>query len=45
MVGIVAALAAGGWYWYQSRDDDGEVRYRLAKAREQGEDIARVASA
>ena len=28
---ILAALGAGGWYWYQSRDADGEVRYRLAK--------------
>src|SRR5688572_12521474 len=28
---VVAALAAGGWYWYQSRDGNGEVRYRLAK--------------
>jgi HlyD family secretion protein len=25
------ALAAGGVYWYQSRDGDGELRYRLAK--------------
>ena len=28
---ILAALGAGGWYWYQSRDAEGEVRYRLAK--------------
>jgi HlyD family secretion protein len=28
---ILAALGAGGWYWYQSRDANGEVRYRLAK--------------
>jgi len=28
----VAALAAGGWHWLQSRDGNGEVRYRLAKA-------------
>jgi HlyD family secretion protein len=28
---IVAVLGAGAWYWYQSRDADGEVRYRLAK--------------
>jgi HlyD family secretion protein len=28
---LLAALAAGGWYWVQSRNDDGEVRYRLAK--------------
>src|SRR5262245_16280138 len=27
----LAALAAGGWYWYQSRSGDGEVRYRTAK--------------
>src|SRR5687768_3600306 len=25
------ALAAGGWYWYQSRDGEGDVRYRTAK--------------
>ena len=25
------ALGAGGWYWLQWRDADGEVRYRLAK--------------
>jgi HlyD family secretion protein len=31
MVLAVAALAAGGWYWYQSRSGDGEVRYRTAK--------------
>ena len=28
---LLAALAAGGWYWVQSRNDDGEVRYRLAE--------------
>ena len=28
---ILAALGAGGWYWYQSRDAEGDVRYRLAK--------------
>ena len=28
---LLAVLAAGGWYWYQSRDGEGEVRYRLAK--------------
>ena len=27
----VAALAAGGWHWLQTRDANGEVRYRLAK--------------
>jgi HlyD family secretion protein len=25
------ALAAGGWYWLQSRNAEGEVRYRLAR--------------
>ena len=25
------AAAAGGWYWYDSRSGDGEVRYRTAK--------------
>ena len=28
---VLAALAAGGWYWFQSRSGDGEVRYRTAK--------------
>jgi HlyD family secretion protein len=27
----VAVLAAGGWYWYDSRSAEGEVRYRTAK--------------
>ncbi len=27
----LVALGAGAWYWFQSRNDDGEVRYRLAK--------------
>ncbi len=27
----VAALAAGGWYWYGSRNGEAEVRYRVAK--------------
>lgn len=27
----IAVLAAGGWYWYDSRNSDGEVRYRTAK--------------
>jgi HlyD family secretion protein len=29
---LAAAAVAGGWYWWQSRDADGEVRYRLARA-------------
>jgi len=28
---VVLAIAAGGWYWYQSRDGDAELRYRVAK--------------
>jgi HlyD family secretion protein len=28
---VFAVLAAGGWYWYQSRNGDGQVRYRVAK--------------
>jgi HlyD family secretion protein len=31
LVLVVAALAAGGWYWLQSRDGNGEVKYRVAK--------------
>ncbi len=27
----VAALATGSWYWLQSRDGNGEVKYRLAR--------------
>jgi HlyD family secretion protein len=27
----IAVLAAGGWYWYDSRSGDGEVRYRTAR--------------
>src|SRR5687768_8970344 len=27
----IAALAAGGWYWYDSRNGEGEVRYRTAR--------------
>jgi HlyD family secretion protein len=27
----VAALAAGGWQWLQTREADGEVKYRIAK--------------
>jgi HlyD family secretion protein len=28
---LVAAAAAGGWYWYDSRGSAGEVRYRTVK--------------
>jgi HlyD family secretion protein len=28
---VVLAAAAGGYFWYQSRAQDGEVKYRLAK--------------
>jgi len=28
---LVLAAVAGGWYWFQSRNGDGEVKYRLAK--------------
>jgi HlyD family secretion protein len=28
---VVAAAAGGGWYWYQSRADSADVRYRVAK--------------
>ena len=31
IVAAFAMLAAGGWYWYDSRGGDGEVRYRTAK--------------
>ncbi|MCD6043481.1 MAG: HlyD family efflux transporter periplasmic adaptor subunit, partial [Burkholderiales bacterium] len=31
LVIFLTAAAAGGWYWYQSRGADGEVRYRLAR--------------
>jgi len=31
LVLAVAALAAGGWYWYGSRNGEAEVRYRVAK--------------
>src|SRR6185503_9100645 len=27
----LAGAAGGGWYWYQSRADGGELRYRMAK--------------
>jgi HlyD family secretion protein len=27
----VAALAAGGWHWLQTRDANGEVKYRIAR--------------
>ncbi len=28
---VLAVLAAGGWFWYDSRSGEGEVRYRTAK--------------
>jgi HlyD family secretion protein len=28
---LLAAFAGGGWYWWQGRSADGEVRYRTAK--------------
>ncbi|HEU4351789.1 MAG TPA: efflux RND transporter periplasmic adaptor subunit [Burkholderiales bacterium] len=28
---FVATLGAGGWYWLETRDGNGEVKYRLAK--------------
>src|SRR5688572_1425130 len=28
---VIAVLAAGGWYWYDSRSGEGEVRYRTAR--------------
>jgi HlyD family secretion protein len=28
---LIVAAGAGGWYWYQSRGEPGEVKYRLAK--------------
>jgi len=31
LAAAVVATGAGGWYWYQSRNGDGEVRYRLAR--------------
>jgi HlyD family secretion protein len=31
LVLAIAVLAAGGWYWYDSRSGEGEVRYRTAK--------------
>ncbi|TAK85436.1 MAG: efflux RND transporter periplasmic adaptor subunit [Betaproteobacteria bacterium] len=31
LVLLVLAAAAGGYFWYQSRSPDGEVKYRLAK--------------
>jgi HlyD family secretion protein len=31
IVAALAVLAAGGWYWYDSRNSDSEVRYRTAK--------------
>ena len=32
LAALAAAAVAGGAYWWQSREDDGEVRYRLARA-------------
>ena len=40
---LVAAVAGGGWYWYQLRVDSGEVRYRVAKV-ERGPMAAVVAA-
>jgi len=31
IVAALAVLAAGGWYWYDSRNSDSELRYRTAK--------------
>ena len=31
ILALVVAAAGGGWYWYQSRGDGAEVRYRVAK--------------
>ena len=28
---LALAIAGGGWYWYQSRNDDAQLRYRVAK--------------
>src|SRR5918992_3548083 len=28
---VVVAAVGGGWYWYQSRADGADVRYRMAK--------------
>src|SRR5215212_4669198 len=28
---VLLAFAGGGWYWWQGRSADGEVRYRTAK--------------
>jgi len=40
---VLLACAAGGWYWYQSRNGGGEPRYRLAKV-ERGPIAAVVAA-
>jgi HlyD family secretion protein len=40
---VVAAVAAGAWYWWQSRTGEGEVKYRLAKV-ERGPMAAVVAA-
>src|SRR5688572_12796969 len=31
LLAVAGAAAAGGWIWWQARDDDGAVRYRLGK--------------
>jgi HlyD family secretion protein len=31
IMALVVAAAGGGWYWYQSRTDGADVRYRVAK--------------
>src|SRR5687768_12428287 len=31
LLAVVGAAGAGGWIWWQLRDDDGAVHYRLAK--------------
>jgi HlyD family secretion protein len=42
LLAVIAAAVAGGWYW-QSRGDNGEVKYRLAKV-ERGPMAAVVAA-
>ena len=43
LLAVLAAVAAGGWYWWQSRAADGEMKYRLAKV-ERGPMAAVVAA-